>query len=162
MTKPAVWSESQAEDEVSKTSAQRRLYKVKGVSSYIVITWFSMLCIKLKSEVGEWFRAGNRFVSFVRARCLVAKWNSSLNGTGEFSLFIFATPSLHFSIVWQCVFPFPRVKSKWDPKKIEVNSISNQSEIEVYPNRNRTEVELRSKWNIWEETSQKASGGRPH
>ena len=42
---------------------------------------------------------GNRFVSFVRARCLVARWNSSSNDTGVFSLFPFGPPSFPFSRV---------------------------------------------------------------
>ena len=64
--------------------------------------WHIYICMHM-----GWLRPGNRFVSFVRARGLVARWNSSSNPGREFSLFPFGPLSFPFSLVWQGVFPPP-------------------------------------------------------
>ena len=90
-----------------------------------------------------WLHSWNLIVSFVCARGMVARWNSSSNPTNGFSILHFTTPIFPFSIVWHGVFTFPHVTSKWNRRTTEVNSKWNQSEIEV----NRHEIEVTSTWN---------------
>ena len=97
------------------------------------------------SNVGGWgwLQSWSLIVSFVCARGMVARWNSSSNPTNDFSILHFTTPIFPFSIVWHGVFTFPHVTSKWNRRTTEVNSKWNQSEIEV----NRHEIEVTSTWN---------------
>ena len=63
----------------------------------------------MNAWIGGWgvTPTGKSFRSFVRARGLVARWNSSPNRGREFSLFPFGPLSFPFSLVWQGVFPPP-------------------------------------------------------
>ena len=96
------------------------------------------------SNVGGWgwLQSWNMFVSFVCARGMVVRWNSSSKPTNGFSVFHFVTPTFAFSLVWHGVFPFPHWNSKWNQSEIEVN----RHEIEVTSKWNQNEIDMTSKW----------------
>jgi hypothetical protein len=96
------------------------------------------------SNVGGWgwLQSWTMFVSFVCARGMVVRWNSSPKPTNGFSIFHFVTPTFAFSLVWHVVFPFPHWNSKWNQSEIEVN----RHEIEVTSKWNQNEIDMTSKW----------------